>query len=131
MIAKWMNENIDNCETNPYTDVSCASSYGKYVDYLKQQGVMAGYMDGSFKPDEAMKREDSLKKLLMAKVLMTTSILDLLSPFSDVKLGDWFYDVVMIGYKLNIVQGYPDGTFKPENDATRAEFAKMFVKTLL
>jgi len=51
-----------------------------------------------------------------------------MNPFSDVSSTDWFYNVVMVGYKLSIIEGYDYG---PEKPVTRAEFTKMFVETLL
>lgn len=50
--------------------------------------------------------------------------------FSDVNSGDWFYDNVMDAANNGYVSGYPDGTFKPNDSTTRAEFASMIAKAM-
>ncbi|MCH4890446.1 S-layer homology domain-containing protein [Acidaminobacter sp. JC074] len=50
--------------------------------------------------------------------------------FSDVNEDDWFYDAVMTMSQYDIISGYPDGTFKPQNPVKREEFATMMVKAL-
>ena len=48
--------------------------------------------------------------------------------FSDVKEGDWYYSAVAMCYKATLVGGYSDGTFKPNQPITRAEFFTMIAK---
>ena len=50
--------------------------------------------------------------------------------FSDVEADDWFYGAVNALGEAGIVNGYPDGTFGPEGDVTRAEFATMIYRAL-
>ena len=50
--------------------------------------------------------------------------------FTDVKENDWFYDVLNEVVDRGIIDGYPDGTFKPQNNITRAEFTKVIVVAL-
>ncbi|MBE0448263.1 MAG: S-layer homology domain-containing protein [Actinobacteria bacterium] len=47
--------------------------------------------------------------------------------FPDVSPGDWFYTYVVRLVTVNVVNGYPDGTFRPQGNITRAEFAKMTI----
>ena len=69
--------------------------------------------------------------MLFAKAIQDSDITDVINPFSDVNGEQWFYDYVMVGYKLSIIQGYEDGTFGPDQNVTRAEFTKIFVETLI
>ena len=50
--------------------------------------------------------------------------------FSDVAPGAWYYDNVMDAAANEYVSGYEDGTFKPGNSVTRAEFASMIAKAM-
>lgn len=133
LIALWLNSNAaeEDCDASLFSDVDCADWYGSYVTYLYLQGVIEGYDNGTFGPALDISRAEALKILIFAKELQDTDLSDVLNPFSDVNATDWFYNVVMVGYKLSIVEGYDDGTFGPNKPVTRAEFTKMFVETLL
>ena len=50
--------------------------------------------------------------------------------FSDVTAGAWYYENVMGAAENGYVSGYPDGTFKPMQSVTRAEFASMIAKAM-
>ena len=50
------------------------------------------------------------------------------SPFSDVKTDDWFAGAVIQGKEMGIIDGYKDGTFRPQRKLSYGEFIKMAVK---
>ncbi len=50
--------------------------------------------------------------------------------FSDVQPGAWYYDNILSLVNRGIINGYGDGTFKPDNNITRAEFAKLVIVAL-
>lgn len=132
LIALWKGVPEDYvCNPEAFPDVDCGEYYGIYVTYLNEIGVVEGYEDGTFHPEAPVSRAEAVKMLIFVKLLQDTDISDVLNPFSDVSIEDWFYNVVMVSYKLGIVEGYGDGTFMPDNDITRAEFTKVFVETLL
>jgi len=133
LIAMWLNKDItdDSCTAGLFSDVDCSTWYAKYVTYLENKGIIKGYKNGTFKPGDNINRAEALKMMLFAKAIQDTDIADLVNPFSDVSMDDWFYNYVMIGYKLSIIQGYKDGTFGPANNITRAEFTKIFIETLI
>ena len=133
LIAMWLDANIgdDTCNADLFVDVDCSSWYAKYVTYLSNAGIIQGYEDGTFGPGNYINRAEALKMMLFAKALQDSDIADIANPFSDVTMDDWFYNYVMIGYKLSIIQGYEDGTFGPGRNITRAEFTKIFVETLM
>lgn len=133
LIAMWLDANIgdDVCQDGIFSDVDCSLWYAKYVSYLSDTGIIDGYEDGTFGPALYINRAEALKMMLFAKALQDSDIADVINPFSDINMDQWFYNYVMIGYKLSIIQGYEDGTFGPGNNITRAEFTKIFVETLL
>jgi methionine-rich copper-binding protein CopC len=133
LVAMWLDDAIgeDACNADLFSDIDCADWYAKYVTYLTDAGVLEGYGEGLFGPGNNINRAEALKMMLFAKAIQDSDITDVINPFSDVNGEQWFYNYVMVGYKLSIVQGYEDGTFGPERNVTRGEFTKIFVETLI
>ncbi|HHX74372.1 MAG TPA: S-layer homology domain-containing protein, partial [Firmicutes bacterium] len=52
---------------------------------------------------------------------------EVLQKFSDVKNGDWYISSINTLYGLGVINGYPDGTFKPNGTITKGEFTRMIV----
>ncbi|MBN1494913.1 S-layer homology domain-containing protein [Candidatus Peregrinibacteria bacterium] len=134
IIALWFDMNIsdDSCTPEIFTDINCSTDwFAKFVSYLYLKNIIEGYGNGEFMPGNQINRAEALKMMIIAAVLENTDISDIVNPFPDVDLNGWYYNYVMIGYKLNIVQGYLDGTYKPGNSISRAEFSKIFANTFL
>lgn len=93
------------------------------VSLLAEQGVLKGYADGTFGPERTITRAEALKMIFLVHgtELQTNGKQD----FSDVKASDWFEPYVRQAAFDKVVQGYPDGSFKPGQDVSRAEFLKM------
>ncbi len=108
-----------------FSDVPDNSEHFAAVEYLKSKGVISGYPDGTFQPDKPINRAESLKILLLG----TSTPLDTSQSiaFPDVKSTDWFYPYVRKAYELKIVEGYPDGNFKPDNTINLAESLKVIL----
>jgi hypothetical protein len=82
-------------------------------------GLISGYEDGTFRPNQEITRAEYAKMMFNAYKLETDGKKD----FSDVSITEWYYDVVTKMAYLGHVKGYPDGTFKPDAPITRAEAA--------
>lgn len=87
----------------------------------QDKGLISGYTDGTFKPDNSVTRAEFAS--MVNKSLGLTEKGDV--PFSDVQSGSWYYDAVSIAVKAGYCSGYEDGTFKPDATITRAEAAVM------
>ena len=84
---------------------------------------MQGYPDGTFMPEKNMTRSEvavMFCRLLNNSMSIET---DAESIFTDVNEGDWYYEEVCFMAEHGILKGYPDGTFRPWDPITRAEFA--------
>lgn len=112
---------------NPFSDVSAGDWYAPFVEQARIQGILAGYSDGTFKPNNSITRAEALKILILASGLDYAGTA---SYFSDVPQEVWFTPYVSYAKNNGIVGGYEDGTFKPENSVTRAEVTKMVSKIL-
>jgi murein DD-endopeptidase MepM/ murein hydrolase activator NlpD len=94
------------------------------ITYLASEGVIGGYPDGTFRPDNSVTRAEALK-FIMVGAGNGLEVSDL--PFGDISSNDWFYNYVSTAYLRSVVSGYPDGTFKAGNLVNRAEFFKMLL----
>lgn len=91
----------------------------KTIDYLGTLGIMTGYPDGTFRPKETITRAEITTLLIRSKWGKVES--PEVDPFPDVPVRHWAARYVSVAKDLNIVRGYPDGTFKPSNVVTRVE----------
>lgn len=107
-----------------FLDVPASSPYYVAIESLVQRGVLQGYVDNTFKPQQTVNRAEALKMILagggvaIKKGLYSTG-------FPDVPLDAWYAGYVMEGSLRGIIQGNPDGTFAGERTVNKAEFLKM------
>lgn len=98
------------------------------IEKMAAQGVIAGYDDGTFRPNNNLNRAE-------AAVILYQIITDLdpndpsVKPFSDVEVDAWFAGYVNELKTLEIVNGNPDGTYSPGNNINRAEFLALAMNT--
>ncbi len=96
--------------------------YREAVSYLQERGVIDGYPDGTFKPKQTINRAELLKIVFKGK----SDVVPVLRRcFSDVNPDAWFAPYVCAAKTRGIIQGYPDGTFKPDTAVNFAEAIKM------
>jgi hypothetical protein len=134
LVALWKDKTSGQtaCKTNMFTDVSCTEWYTGYVIYLKTKGIVEGYYDNTFRPSLSITRAEALKMIVyIADLQNSTDITNATLSVKDIASDAWYRNVVLIGTKLSIISGYPDGTFRPDKPITRAEFTKIFVGALL
>ena len=115
-----------------FPDVEPTSATGQAVDLLTGLNIVGGYPDGTFGPEKEITRAEFLKMLF---ITLNGKDDDGLfggnsDKFPDVTSDKWFAPYVNWGVQLGIIGGYPDGTFKPDNNVTVAEAAKMIVTAL-
>lgn len=87
--------------------------------------IIDGYPDGTFQPDAPINRAEALKIIFTASKLEPFDTENRNGKFPDVNPGDWFADYVSMALSYEFIEGYADGTFKPEQHITRAEAAKI------
>jgi hypothetical protein len=93
------------------------------VQYLYDKGVISGYSDGTFRPNDTVTRAQFAKMLVGA---MEWQVVAPQTPtFSDVPADFWGYSYIETAYTHGALTGYADGTFRPGAPVTRAQVAKM------
>jgi micrococcal nuclease len=107
-----------------FTDVSASHPYLEAIRWGKETGVLNGYPDGSFRPDNIVNRAEFLKIVLAAKGVDAT-VAVAAGTFPDVDPSAWFAPYVGYARDNGIIQGYPDGTFRPAQPVNFAEALKM------
>mgnify|MGYP001774530166 FL=1 len=110
-----------------FTDVSGDEWYANYVGYATEKGYISGYDGGPFKADIDITRGE------LAVILSKYGSFDgdgICTEFSDVPNDYYATGYIKSLYDENIVSGYEDGTFKPDNSVTRAEAVTMMNKVL-
>ncbi|MBD3360732.1 peptidoglycan DD-metalloendopeptidase family protein [Candidatus Peregrinibacteria bacterium] len=119
--SDWF-EIIDTNSNDKFSDLSENNKYYTAVTYLASENIISGYPDGTFKPDKKVNRVEALK-IIFEGIQEVISEGDL--PFRDVSAKEWYGRYLYTAYKNGIVDGYPDGTFRPSNTVNRAEFYKI------
>lgn len=104
-----------------FTDVPRNHQEVKAITYLKEQGIVRGYGDGTFGPDNNLTRAEAVKILMEANAMSGSKS----TSFSDISANDWFAPYVSAAFENGILKGYPDGTFRPGKKISRAEFLKV------
>ena len=103
-------------KTNRYSDVAATSWYNTAVSTLSSMGIITGYPDGTFRPNAAITRAEfaAIAARFDSNGDKTTA------KFSDIATH-WAKDEISIAYNNGWITGYPNGTFGPQRDITRAE----------
>ena len=109
---------------NAYTDVKAGDWFNNAVSTLSNAGIINGYPDGTFRPNAPITRAE------MAKVIAMFAELDKDSEgFKDIA-GHWAEAYIKLAAGNGWIAGYPDGTFRPNQDITRAETMTMINRVL-
>jgi len=125
--------------TKPFSDVPTSSTYYTGIEYLRQQKVLKGYEDGTFKAEARINRAEMVKLIANPFILDTARLNNCMTTnmkeddstvfYSDVSLDAWYAAELCLAHTGKIVSGYPDGTFQPGNNLNFVEAAKIIVGT--
>ena len=101
---------------NSYTDVASNAWYNTAVSTLSSMGIIAGYPDGTFRPNANITRAE----FVAIAARFDPNGDKTAASFSDI-LNHWAKDEISIAYNNSWVDGYPDDTFLPQRNISRAE----------
>jgi len=107
-----------------FSDVPMQHPNAKAIRFVQEQGIVGGYPDGTYRPQQPINRAEFIKILVFA-ILKQDPTAQAESCFPDVENGVWFHAPVCYAKLMNIISGFPDGTFKPTQNISLAEAAKI------
>jgi hypothetical protein len=108
-----------------FADVGPGNVFYRYIETAYARGVVSGYANGYFMPYDAVTRAQVAKMLVRARgwTLQAGNPVRL----CDVSPSYWAWDYIQTAIAHGIFTGYSDGCFRPEDEATRAQLAKLIV----
>lgn len=110
-----------NAQTT-FSDVPAGSEMGQAVSSLVSRGIISGYQDGTYRPNQAITRAQAAKILAGVLKLDTAKAQ---ATFTDVPVSYEHYGAIAALAEKKILNGYTDGSFKPNEPITRAQMAKI------
>ena len=107
-----------------FTDVKAGMWCNRAIATLTNMGIIKGYTDGSFQPNKSITRAE------LATIIARFAKLDVnTKTFSDIN-GHWAQKSIELAAGNGWINGYEDGTFRPNNNITRAETFAMINRVL-
>lgn len=102
------------------------TNYADEIQYLNELGIITGYKNGKFGPEDPIKRLQAIQMILRE---LKIPLGDAPNPnFKDVKPGDYGYEEIAKAAQLKIISGKENGKFDPYGVLTRGQMAKILVK---
>jgi len=131
-------EKIEAPISPSFTDVSSIHRYHKAISFIKNNGIVQGYSDGSFKPENKINRAELLK-IIIESQFSSDQIATALDEYKikryryadlgDVSMDAWYAPYVRLGIENKIIKGYPDKTFQPGKNVNFIEALKILMES--
>ena len=121
--SKELTFQIVKSEGSPFSDVPAGKFYTDAVLWAVSQNpqITNGYADGTFRPDQTCTRAQVVTFLWRANGSPEPNLA--VNPFKDVSASAYYYKAVLWALENGITTGYSDGTFRPNDECTRAHVA--------
>lgn len=113
-------------EETIFTDVTVSHPYAEGINALTSAGIVKGFGDGTFKPDAMVTRGQAAKMIAGALKLDTSNVKN--PNFKDIQTTNHYYNQIAALVATGFVNGYEDGTFRPANNITHDQLAKILTK---
>ena len=110
-----------------FPDVSIGRWSTHDIEYMADKEIVYGYPDGEFKPSKNLSRAEFAALIFRFAEIEKVNIEN---PFSDLDKAHWAYEEIIALVSSGLIEGYPDKTYKPENNITRAEVMTVINKLL-
>lgn len=121
----------DDSKMKEYTDIEEHWAI-EDINKFTKNGVLNGYLDGTFRPDEVITREEVAKVIseVIEKGALNITKEGQIKEFNDVEGDGWANKYIEKMSQISLIEGYEDGGFKPKNAITRAEIAQIIYKLM-
>lgn len=105
-----------------FTDVPAHHANRRAIDFVSARRIMQGYPDGTFMPDATISRAEIAAVLSNVYSLTGTGV----RTFTDMHTHPWAQNFVSLAADRGIINGFPDNTFRPAENVTRAQVVTLF-----
>lgn len=112
-----------------YPDIAVDDPLCPAITYVTDEGIFSGYPDGTFRPNDVINRAETTKVIMEGFNIPMLPDDGTTLGFSDVIIGEWYMTYLRTGQEAGIIEGYPDGTFRPAQQVNRVELLKIFLET--
>ncbi len=128
---------VSTSNVSEFPDVTKARADYSAIIYMKATGLISGYPDGTFKPDQAVNRVEALKMIMGIEDFnywMHAEDGPIFSgvkkeiTMTDIDKNAWYISYLQQAYNDDLVKGYPDGTFRPERTINKVEAVKILLE---
>ncbi|MBQ8003385.1 MAG: S-layer homology domain-containing protein, partial [Clostridia bacterium] len=118
--------NVSFAQAAEYTDVPDSHKYAEAINLLSGIGIITGYGNGTFRPEGTITRAEAAT--IMVRVLgLDDNVQQANTIFTDVDKSHWASGYINIAVENGIVNGFPQGTFLPDDSVTYEQIVKMVV----
>jgi hypothetical protein len=122
IVVQAFNLPVDTTGGAHFSDVPAGSTFYSYIETAYNRGLISGYADGTFRSNQPVTRGQVAKVVVQAA---GWPLAEGASTFADIPIGSTFYAYIQTAVSHGVLNGYSDGTFRPANQATRGQIAKM------
>jgi len=128
--TEWYSETY--CTKAPiniaFSDVPREHPHSEAIAYVEAEGIVSGYEDGTFRPEETINRVE-LVKILVESEYREEPACSIDYQYTDTMKEAWYQRYIQVASCLEIVSGYPDGSFNPAAPVFVTEASKMISNT--
>ncbi len=128
LISERKNKDITGYSS--FKDVDNSAWYAGYIAYLEKYDIISGYDDGTFKPYNSITRAEFTAVCTRFYELFDDISVSGRNVFCDVSDSYWAASYICADCGMEWIEGYDDGTFRPDNDITRAEVVSIINRVL-
>lgn len=115
----------NDCPGTSYSDVDTSEWYHEAVDFVVENGYMQGYSSEIFGSD------DTLTRAQMVQILYNMEGAPAVTGengYIDTRSGEWYAQAVLWATQMEIVNGFPDGSFRPDENLTREQMVTILYR---
>ena len=128
-IAERKGENISSGKSS-FTDVNSKLWCNNSIAYLEKYNIISGYNDGTFRPEEQITRAEFVTMCMRFYDMFEDITVSDKNIFNDVPKSHWASGYIYNAIAMKWIEGYADGTFKPDSNITRAEVVAIVNRVL-
>ena len=128
-IADRKGENISSGKSS-FTDVNTKLWYNNSIEYLEKYNIISGYTDGTFRPEKQITRAEFVTMCMRFYDMFDDITVSDKNIFNDVPKSHWASSYIYNAIAMKWIEGYADGTFKPDSNITRAEVVAIVNRVL-